>query len=202
MSSIVPRVAFALAALLSLPLVGCASSSSVDEKSGFLPLQERAKPAVDPATIPCPLMADDEAFLAAVLRGYRDALRTAGLKERPLPWTVVMGKDCVYQLAPRGPLEGGKYLTTGLMWNASPVVVHGAGHAGEVTLPNGVRAGRDAYRTTLEWADDAIFLLSLPELWPRPAEADADVMTLFIEEAVVELMLLATSQQRSALFDN
>lgn len=193
-------LALALAALLALSVAGCASSSgaSTDELPGFIPIQNRPKQAVDPATIPCPLLRADEDFLARVLRGYRDALRAAKLPERPLPWTVAVGRECVYQLAPRRPLEGGKYLTTGLMWNASPVIVHAAGHAGEVTLPDGGRIERGTYLTAQRTSDYELFVLSLPELWPKPADEGEDAVTPLVERAVAELMRLTTSESAPA----
>lgn len=186
----------ALVALLALLLgSACASSSSSsDELPAFIPTQHRPKPAVvDPSTIPCPLMPADEAFLSRVLRGYRDGLRAAKLPERPLPWTVIVGRECVYQLAPRRRLEDGKYLTTGLMWNAAPVIVHAVGHAGEITLPDGGRIERGAYLSAHATSEHELFVLSLPELWPKPDEEGADVVTPLVERAVAELMRLTTS---------
>lgn len=191
-----PR-AFALASLLgllgSLWLPGgCASASSADSLAPLVPSASRANAPVDPPSIPCPLMAREEAFLSHVLYRYREALRAASLGENAFPWTVVVGRECVYQLAPKQPLQGGKYLTTGLMWNARPLVVHAAGYVGELTLPSGARLEPGPYATGRPTSEHERFVLALPELWPEYATAKAEYLRPLVDRAVAELMTLTT----------
>lgn len=182
----VSRVVVMGALGLAIAAGGCASSSSSPSLTFQPPEVFAPKPAapVDPSTIPCPLMPPQEAFLEQLLARWRVTL-TEELKQpqRPLPWTLIVGKDCVYHLSPRRDLEGGKHLTTGLMWSGRPLVVYAMGHVGKVTLPNGKALPRGAHAFVDRAGDEDFFVLSLVELWrshpevsaaPNPSEAVID----------------------------
>lgn len=146
-------------------------------------------------------MRDDEAFLEHLLARWRVmSKQELKLGERPLPWTVLVGRECVYHLAPRRPLEGGKGLTTALMWNGGPLVVHARGHNGTVTLPDGetIEVGTHAFGRKMADGDE-LFVLSLMELWSAHPEVSqqASPPKAVVEIALRELTRLSTTEPPS-----
>lgn len=159
---LVPTLTMALLVASLAP--GCVGLSKTFERA--IKGDAAAPPTVDPSTIPCPLSRRDELFVDQLLSLWRVTLREdLKLGPRPLPWTVLVGAQCVYQLNPRGPLEGGKNLTTALVWSTGPLVVHATGHVGHVTLPDGKTLTAGAHAFTTRAGDHDVLVLSLMELW-------------------------------------
>lgn len=159
---LVPTLTLALVVASLAP--GCVGLSKTFERA--ISGDAAAAPTVDPSTIPCPLSRRDELFVDQLLSLWRETLHEdLKLGPRPLPWTVLIGRQCVYQLNPRGPLEGGKNLTTALVWSTGPLVVHATGHAGHVTLPDGKTLPLGAHSYATRAGDHDVLVLSLMELW-------------------------------------
>lgn len=141
-------------------------------------------------------MPADEAFVQELLSRWRVTLsEQLKLPPRPLPWTLLVANDCVYHLSPRENLEGGKHLTTGLMWNGRPLIVYAKGYVGEVTLPNGEKLARGAHAFARRMNDDDVFVLSLLELWKGHPEIKSQPNAA---DAVLERALRALSRTTTA----
>lgn len=100
----------------------------------------------------------------------RDLARAPGA----LPWMVIVGVDCVYELAPRrpstNPLRG-----ESLSFEGREVPLEARPHDGSVTLPNGISARAVPQAFTALAADGKpFFVVAGLDLWRTDPRAAAD----------------------------
>lgn len=123
----------------------------------------------------CALSERDAAWLQEALDGWETVARDfLGLDPEPLPWTVLIGTDCYWNLLPEGEIAAGYVgMETSLTFAGRPISLLARPHEGMVRLPSGaeVPARGMAFASLFNEGRTPFFVLALPDVFRLDPDA-------------------------------